>query len=930
MSDEKTTIYISPEEDLTSVRERLEKIPARYITLVIPTETLLRSHVAWKLLRARVRELGKEVQIVSTNPQIRSVAKDVNFKVAPSLEASPTGKSRPPSRGGRPAAGKSRPANSAQQRTMSPRGQARDAERTRQPGPTNRWPSASSFAQPGSSDAVVEDNDLGGDTPQASSPSFNKSFNSPPDRSQTYDFHIDTSPPIRPLSSQHIDEEPDLWFEDFNQAQNIREAASQSGSNVPEDADDEVDAEIQHTPPAQLPFAASPPYYPQTPRPHLGADPFTAMNDSLSPPSLEQQGSIPTMDHFNTQEHTIQDVPDMPSDMLYNTIEDSGNQSGFVVHSDTPPAHPWGEPIAEDEQDRVGPPRARSVRPRGNRPGRRPSAQIPPVVPESDFDGDDALPSISDRPTQITPQQPPVQPAASGTARPSRELSSPQETRMSGGLPSTRISGAMPSPNPPQGIRMGEGSPSTRMSGGLPRTRAGGRDVQGRPVSGPASRSSSMQAVPSGRNRAVLSRPGTRLGRGNTAARLATPVRARSTNTGRRGIPRLIYGIVAAIVVVVILLALLFYIVPSANVTVVLPAQNYSAPVKLIASPNSQTNDAAGTIQAPTVKKDFTINGTGQTSGTTRVGTASANGIVFFTNNGNQRIIIPSGIIITTSSGIQFVTQDEIALGAKGSNVNSLPSTVQAKVSGDSGNVLSGSITVIPTSSATQIAQNNNVAASALNLQVNNAIATTGGGAGTAPMVTQKDLDNTQTSLSAQLQNSVDDWLKTQLAPGDVVGKPVVTRALTHAPKVNTVLQSDTFPVGLAENVEVTIVRSSALQAAAIAQLNNALSKDQNHQNYQIASAAQPSTQPLQIPPLTPVSNGLSMTLNFTPTGKIIQKISSEAVQSNISGKTPHDVEATLKRMIPGIDSVKVTISPSFFPWTPQLPSHITVNFIGR
>src|SRR5450432_5377 len=114
MSDEKTTIYISPEEDLTSVRERLEKLPAHYITLVIPTETQLRSHVAWKLLRARVRELGKEVQIVSDSAQVRSVARDVNFKVASSLEASPTGKSRPPSRTGRGLTGRSRPTGSIQ------------------------------------------------------------------------------------------------------------------------------------------------------------------------------------------------------------------------------------------------------------------------------------------------------------------------------------------------------------------------------------------------------------------------------------------------------------------------------------------------------------------------------------------------------------------------------------------------------------------------------------------------------------------------------------------------------------------------------------------------------------------------------------------------------------------------------------------------
>ena len=101
MSDE-LIIYISPDDDLTTVRERLEEISARRLTMVIPPQTQLRSHVAWKLLYARARELGKEVVIVSSDPQVRSVAHAVKFKVAHSLESSPaTGKSRPAGRSGR-------------------------------------------------------------------------------------------------------------------------------------------------------------------------------------------------------------------------------------------------------------------------------------------------------------------------------------------------------------------------------------------------------------------------------------------------------------------------------------------------------------------------------------------------------------------------------------------------------------------------------------------------------------------------------------------------------------------------------------------------------------------------------------------------------------------------------------------------------------
>src|SRR5262249_47763194 len=100
MSDEQT-IYVSPDDDLTTLRERLEQIPSQKITLVIPNQTQLRSHVAWKLLYTRTRELGKEVLIVSSDPQVRSVAYAAKFKVAHSLETSSNpGRSRSGSRPG--------------------------------------------------------------------------------------------------------------------------------------------------------------------------------------------------------------------------------------------------------------------------------------------------------------------------------------------------------------------------------------------------------------------------------------------------------------------------------------------------------------------------------------------------------------------------------------------------------------------------------------------------------------------------------------------------------------------------------------------------------------------------------------------------------------------------------------------------------------
>jgi hypothetical protein len=49
----------------------------------VPQPTQLSNIVAWKLLARCARELGKEVVIVSTDRQVRALAKSVKFALAP-------------------------------------------------------------------------------------------------------------------------------------------------------------------------------------------------------------------------------------------------------------------------------------------------------------------------------------------------------------------------------------------------------------------------------------------------------------------------------------------------------------------------------------------------------------------------------------------------------------------------------------------------------------------------------------------------------------------------------------------------------------------------------------------------------------------------------------------------------------------------------
>src|SRR5579864_4580398 len=95
MPDEQI-IYLDPNDELTTVREKIEEIRARRITMVVPQQTQLRSNVGWRLLHARARELGKEVQVISPDRQVRAVAKAAGFRVSQPQEGSSTGRTRVP------------------------------------------------------------------------------------------------------------------------------------------------------------------------------------------------------------------------------------------------------------------------------------------------------------------------------------------------------------------------------------------------------------------------------------------------------------------------------------------------------------------------------------------------------------------------------------------------------------------------------------------------------------------------------------------------------------------------------------------------------------------------------------------------------------------------------------------------------------------
>ena len=873
MADEQI-IYLSPEEELTNVRERLERIPTRRIILVVPTQTQLRSHVSWRLLYARARELNKEVLVISSDRQIRSVVKAVGFKVADSLESPPSSRPRPGSRPGRTSLGGK---TSARLRTPPGRSlpnQQTATPRVKQP---SEQPTQQYFNQPAMQQEVDERRPLEGTRDDVDRENEGQlPLESPPPASATFgmddkqfapgfDYRIGSSASIRPVIPPYSppieDEEPNLELEDYHQSQSIRQAAQQS------DADTTVPMPDKDTP-----LQAKPQIF-DLPSHHEADGPFTYLEDAQSVPLPEQRASV-SMDEITDK---VPDLADYPTPIDGIHIEDQGDLGDIVDLSDSSSSS-WTMPAPDEEQDIQGPSRVHGIRPRTNRTGK----VLPPVPPQSPQsplpppDSDDMeLPPVYDQQEQLSPPPP--------TARPSGSLVGEHVKQ----TPSTIGTGN----RPPQPVALPQ--PQSRTQ---PKPRAGQSLLKKRPSSNRAA----AGAIPRFRRQPAA----------------AQPQRARKrASSGRMVAPLLV-------ILTLLIVVLLAFLVPSADVSVTLSSQNYPLQMTLTATATSRQDVVHQTLPAHTLVFDTTVTGLGHATGSTTVGTKAATGNVVFTNTGTTDIVIPTGTIVSTKNGVPFVTQaePEVLPG------NPLVTPIQAQNPGANGNVPANSIITIPSDSQTRILQAN-PGITRLALSVTNTDPTTGGGASSATSVTRNDVNAERTTLDSQVQAQVKDFLKKNVHqgdPSDQQGTPIQVETPIAAPAVGQVATDGTFRETLKLHMTVLVVRAADLQAAAAAQLKDTL----NRQRSGLALVPQ---QPVQLKQLKnqPAKDGHALVLKLTAVGQVAAQISEDAVRNLVSGKPLDAAQHTLvgTNGIPQARDSQITVYPGFFHWMPFWSQRIHVHF---
>jgi hypothetical protein len=825
MANEKI-IYLGPEEELTQVRDRLENTKAGSIILVIPPQTQLRSHVGWRLLRSRVRELGQDVLIISSDRQIRAVAKAAGFRVADSLESPPSDRPRPINRPVRSTtSGKT--SQGANKQTSNGNRASRSLQSGQQQTPSSSGKNGDMLS--GSENVSRESDTFASSTFEIEEIPYDSH----------YDFPMETVPAPQSDVGDREDAEVDSLVQDYYVARSIREAAQSSESSQlsPTIKDPETSGTFEQS--SKIPQPSE-----------IEDDPFGYMED-IQPTALPEQRAS-TVIHDIDQ--GVPDISDVPTDVYDAEVEDLGDVGGGVLHDDWS-SHTLDEQALE-ESDNQEAPRVYRMPQRDNNKGNtmRPSLE--------DFgDEDDLLPpssKIEDQPTRLT---------TSTVAR--RE---------------------------PQPII--QPSPQARKVTVNPNTLQTNKPI----------------TTTTNKGRVVTTPP------------LNRQVRRQTSSNSNRNSKRIL-AIVSISLGVLLLAFLLFnYFASSATVTVVVPSQSLSVTNQQYVASMDPQSGQQNTLPSQVLTYTPTARGQGTATGTIKQGNQVATGTVSFTNTSSSQLDIPSGTVLSTNSAtpVRFVTIADV-LVQPGAN-NTIPTPIQAQLTGESGNVAANTIIILPPDSLTRIAQNNpGSTPTPTNLTVTNTNPTTGGGATNVKAVSSSDANALAATLQQQIQNEVNAWLKAVVHPGDVAGTPVpdVLTSSTPLPEetfVTTPTIGQPAPGGkfsgvLTAKVSVLVIRNASIQVAGRVQLTaHAL-----HMNPPaVLATSLPVT--VRVTKSTPSHDGKSLTVIVDATGHVVQQVSAQQISQQLAGKSVDQAKSFINSGQAGITEVVTTnivVVPPFLGFMP-------------
>ncbi len=389
---------------------------------------------------------------------------------------------------------------------------------------------------------------------------------------------------------------------------------------------------------------------------------------------------------------------------------------------------------------------------------------------------------------------------------------------------------------------------------------------------------------------------------------------AAAAATRRRKRRRLPLAPIAAFALLLLLVAGVAYgaytFLPTASITLrPMTTQVSVPPFTVTADPNVAVVDAAaGVIPAEVVALPLHVEGTFSATGIEARETRATGVVRFRSENTLNAVPIPAQTVVSTSDGVEFVTQDAVTVPR--ASFETGPATVDVAVravrAGTRGNVAAGEVMHLPPAIATQL------------ITVRNAEPMTGGRRVEEALVTQDDYDAAVASLGGQL----DAALATALADPDSIPRGLVafpsTAELGQAqPDQSAVALIDTvaptFTLALDAQGQVIAVNEELIEEVAASRVAAQLPQGQALVDDQVSATSDAGT-----------VVGSTIEYEVTADALALDQPSPQEIVEAVRGKSIAEARQALAQY----GDADVTLWPDFIDRLPEQPARINVTFL--
>lgn len=380
-----------------------------------------------------------------------------------------------------------------------------------------------------------------------------------------------------------------------------------------------------------------------------------------------------------------------------------------------------------------------------------------------------------------------------------------------------------------------------------------------------------------------------------------------------RPLRQMLTRLAVVLVVVGIVLGVAFVVLPTATITLI-PAQDIvEVTVTINASPDAANiNVEQGIIPMTRLRVETTQSGTIDTTGAQPLSAARAAGTVVFINRTGAAVEVPAGTLVSTSAGtpVQFRTLETVTLPAGVGLQIEVGIEALQDFAGPIGNVGEGQVNTVVGDLSAQV-------------DVRNAVPTSGGETRTTAAVSESDITRLESMVRQQIQSQAYTEMQPLLSESQfiILDSVRITEERDDwktfsADEGDTV---ETLSLDMRAVVEAVAVDEQFGRQIAFASLSNLIPRGR---------VIEPGSVDYTRGAVSGALPGGGITFDITASAVVVEPVDIGQMQQQLAGRSLPDAMTYIVNQIETQNGAapRITLSPSWARRMPLLPFRIRVQ----